>query len=135
MSTYVVTRKADGAEVYRYEADAPIEWAGFEFATHEHVELATPPETPAPAAPRRVTKLAFIERLGDAAFEGILQLAKTDVSVEAFVERFRAVTPDPDGTSMDLADPRTVAGVTAIGQALEQMGVVPAGWAEGVLNV
>lgn len=40
MTTYIVTRKSDGQEVYRYNADAPIEWSGMEFATHDHVAEA-----------------------------------------------------------------------------------------------
>ena len=39
MSTYIVTRKSDGVEVYRYHADAPIEWGGMEFATHDHTAV------------------------------------------------------------------------------------------------
>lgn len=27
MTTYIVTRKPDNQEVYRYSADAPIEWS------------------------------------------------------------------------------------------------------------
>lgn len=49
MTTYVVTLKATGAEVYRYNADAPVEWAGMLFATHDHaaqVEVAEPAATP-----------------------------------------------------------------------------------------
>lgn len=49
MTTYVITRKSDGQEVYRYTAEAPIEWQGMEFATHDHVAL---PELPAePSSP------------------------------------------------------------------------------------
>lgn len=36
---YIVTDKATGAEAYRYQADAPIEWSGMSFATHDHTEL------------------------------------------------------------------------------------------------
>jgi hypothetical protein len=43
-------------------------------------------------------------------------------------------TPEPDGTSIDLDDPRTQAGVQALGMVLEQQGVVSADWAEGVLR-
>lgn len=31
MPTYTVTNKQTNAEVYRYAADAPIEWNGMEF--------------------------------------------------------------------------------------------------------
>lgn len=46
MTTYVITRKSDGQEVYRYTAEAAIEWQGMEFATHDHVELPEPPAAP-----------------------------------------------------------------------------------------
>jgi hypothetical protein len=49
VSTYVVTLKATGQEVYRYSAESPVEWQGMEFATHDHVAL---PELPAePSSP------------------------------------------------------------------------------------
>ena len=37
-----MTNKATGAEVYRYESDAAVEWVGMEFSTHTHAELAAP---------------------------------------------------------------------------------------------
>jgi hypothetical protein len=46
MTVYHVIDKATGAKVYEYEAAAPVEWAGFEFATHDHVAQAAP-EAPA----------------------------------------------------------------------------------------
>ena len=49
MTTYVVTLKSTGAEVYRYNSDAPVEWAGMEFATHDHaaqIEVVEPVATP-----------------------------------------------------------------------------------------
>lgn len=136
MSTYVVTRKADGVEVFRYSNDAPVEWAGMSFVECDHILL--PPEDAAPVVtpvgPRRLTKLQFIDRLGDAAYVAILTMAKTSVLVEAFIRRFEMTTPEADYTSIDLDDPRTVVGVTQIGAALEAASVVDAGWAEGVLN-
>ena len=36
---YVVTDKSTGVEVYRYQADAPIELVGMEFVTHDHTPL------------------------------------------------------------------------------------------------
>lgn len=136
MSTYAVTRKADGVEVFRYSNDVPVEWDGMPFAEYDHVLL--PPEevvpVVTPVGPRRRTKLQFIDRLGDAAYVAILTMAKTSVLVEAFIRRFEMTTPEADYTSIDLDDPRTVAGVTQIGEALEAAGVVGAGWAERVLN-
>lgn len=36
MATYAVHRIKDGVEVYRYTADAVIEWSGFELDAHTH---------------------------------------------------------------------------------------------------
>jgi hypothetical protein len=67
MTIYIVTNKQTGAEVYRYANDAPVEWSGMEFATHDHTavveinpdgsieESATPVEM-------RVTKRSFWNR-------------------------------------------------------------------------
>ncbi len=64
----------------------------------------------------------------------ILTMAKTSVLVEAFIRRFEMTTPEADYTSIYLDDPRTVAGVTQIGAALEAADVVDSGWADEVLN-
>lgn len=48
MPTYQVTRKTDGAEVYRYNAPTPTEWQGFEFTDYDHVAQ---PDMPAAGAP------------------------------------------------------------------------------------
>lgn len=134
MSIYIVTRKSDGVEAYRYTYDAPLDFVDFPEAEYTHAEA--PEDVPpfAPKGPRRLTKLQFIDRLGGAAYIAILTMAKTNVLVEAFIRRFEMTTPEADYTSIDLDDPRTVAGVMQIGAALEAAGVVAAGWAEGVLN-
>ena len=82
---------------------------------------------------QRLTKLEFIEKLGDEAFMAILQMAKASPSVEAWVAKMELTTPDPDGTSVDLCDPRTIAGIEAIGMMLEAQEVVSLGWAQAVL--
>lgn len=134
MSTYIVTEKAAGKEVYRYQSPVVVEWTGMELATHDHTALAEAPVVPEQVAgPRRLTKNQFIDKLGDAAYIGILTLAKQSVNVEAFVKRLEMATPDVDQTSVDLDDPRTVAGITAIGAPLQAMGIVDADWAAGVL--
>lgn len=136
MPVYIVTRKADGAEVYRYESAEPVEWDGMAFSENDHTEAPPTPESADPPKPTvtRLTKLQFIDRLGDDAHKAVLQMAKVNVDVEAFVQRFELATPDADGTSVDLTDPRTVAGVTAIGAALQAMGVVGNNWAIEVLH-
>ena len=50
MKTFIVIRKADQATVFQYDADAAIEWGGFEFDTHDHVEQP-PADPPAPPPP------------------------------------------------------------------------------------
>lgn len=127
MSLYIVTRKSDSTEVYRYSASLPIEWAGMEFATHEHTALAE--EAPAaPVGPRRLTKLAFVGRLGDD-FATILAASKHSIQVEMFVRMLDWATPDADGTSVDLDDPRVIGAL----QALEDAGLIASGRAREIL--
>lgn len=129
MTTYTVTDKSTGAEIYRYQSDAPTEWTGMEFATHDHTAI---PEGPAPApeaGPRRLSKLAFIGRLqGD--YRNVLAAAKVSVDVEMFVKMLDWVTPEADGTSVDLDDPRVAGGLTL----LESDGLLPDGKAWEVLH-
>jgi hypothetical protein len=125
MTTYVVTRKQDQAEIYRYQSDAPIEWAGMEFATHNHtavVDLITD-VVPRMATPRRLTKLAYMNRFTDTELGTIYSVAKTNIGVEVWLAKFNAATPEADGTSIDLDDPRTLGGL----QALEAAGLIGAG--------
>ena len=135
MPDYIVTRKADGKAVYRYQSAEPVAWDGMDFATHSHTEQPAVPtdEATAPVV-TRLAKLQFIDRLGDSAYKAILQLARANLDVEAFVKRFEMTTPESDGTSVDLTDPRTIGGLTAIGAALHAMGVVSATWASEVLH-
>lgn len=133
---YIVLNKETGQEVYRYTADSAIPWAGMDFAVCDHLEapvINLDGSIEGQLVKRRLTKLEFIEALGENAFVAILQMAKVSPIIEAWVEKMKLATPDPDGTSVDLADPRTIAGIEAIGQALEAQGIVTAGWAEGVL--
>jgi hypothetical protein len=83
---------------------------------------------------RLLTKLEFIELLGDAAYQGVLTMAKASVQIEAWVKKMELTTPDADGYSVNLDDPRTQGGVTAIGMALEMQGIVTVDWVSEVLN-
>ena len=131
MTTYTVTRKDTGQEVYRYSADVPISWNGMEFATHDHTTVIE--EAPAvvpPQAARRLTKLGFIGRIG-ADFAAILSASKVNVEVELFVRMLDWATPEPDGTAVDLDDARVIGAL----QALEAAGLLGTGRAQEILNV
>lgn len=132
MKTYRVIRKSDGVLVYQYQAETPIEWSGMSFAECDHIEEAPTPEQVALTTKfggrRRLTKLEFIELLGDD-FISILTAAKSSVQIEAFIELVRLTTPDPDGCSINLDDPR----MQALHQ-LELAGVIAVGRAEEILN-
>ena len=138
MSTWLVTNRITGAVVYAYTADEPTEWPGMEFATCNHV-AEIPVEIPAPS--RRATKLQFrnlfttVEKVGIdlAAIDNPTADTTTRIqsaSLRVFLEDLSSATPDPDGTSIDLDDPRTVAGVNA----LESFGLIAAGRATEILS-
>lgn len=63
MPIYQVISKANGAEVYRYDAISPIEWSGMEFATHDHTEVidvvAAPATVTVYGGRRELSKLEF----------------------------------------------------------------------------
>ena len=131
MPTYTVTSKDTGQAVYRYSADSPVEWSGMEFITHDHTadtEKITD-VIPYMKTSRRLTKLAFIGRLGND-FRSILSAAKVSVDIELFVKMLDWATPDADGTSVDLDDAR-VAGAL---QMLEVGGLIGVGRATEILN-
>lgn len=88
------------------------------------------PEPPPPPPPvRRLTKLAFVGRLGND-FVTILSAAKVNVGIEMFVKMLDWATPDPDGTSVDLDDPRVIGAL----QALEAGGLLAEGRAAEILG-
>lgn len=122
---YVVTNKLTGAGVYRYEADAPVEWRGMEFATHAHTELvAEEVATQEPTSLGQISKLAYMERFSDAELAAIYGAAKVSLAVEVWMEKFKLAE------FIDLADPRTLAGL----QALESNGLIGTGRALEVLH-
>ena len=129
MSTWQVTNRLTGAVVYAYTSDEPVEWPGMEYAAHNHVRVVEVVEVPK----RRLTRLEFIGKIGEAAFVTIIAMAQQSAEIAAWVELVRMATPDPDGTSVDLDDPRTLAGLNALEPALIAQGVVSAGWASGVV--
>jgi hypothetical protein len=140
MPTFKAT-DPDG-NITEYEAATPIpEHLGAGWRLEELVTVVPVIDPDVPPEPvtmyggrRRITKLEFVELLGDAAYAAILTMQKQSVQVEAWVKKMELTTPDADGNSVNLDDPRTQAGVMALGMMLEAEGVVAEGWAEGVLN-
>jgi hypothetical protein len=89
-----------------------------------------PPEHPTVYPRRRLTKLDFINRFTDQEYVTILGATKQSLLVEAWWKKFELSTPNLDGTSIDLNDPRTIAGV----QGLEAMGIIAEGRAAEILE-
>lgn len=135
MTTYVVTRKSDGIEVYRYGADEAIEWVGFEFASHDHTAEAVPETPSVPLATIRITKLAFRNRFTQAEKVAI-EIAALDnpaasMQVRAQSAALRASQQDVAVAQfIDLNRADTRAGV----HALEAAGLLAAGRAAVILD-
>ncbi len=129
MSTWQVTNRLTGEVVYAYTSDVPVEWPGMEYAAHNHTRVVEVVEIPK----RRLTKLELIGRMGEAVFVAIIGMAQQSVEMAAWVELVRMATPEQDGTSIDLDDPRTLAGLNALEPVLIAQGIVSEGWAAGVV--
>lgn len=124
MTTYAVIEKLTQTEVYRYQNDTPVEWEGWEFATHDHVPL---PDEAAPEAPPREivwTKLVFQRRFTDEERIAFRARAKTDPYAEDFNELLR-VADDVRST-----DPDVLRGLNY----LTQVGILAEGRAQEILN-
>ena len=85
MADYIVTNKGTGKFVYRYQADAPIEWNGMEFATHDHTEVVEPDSVVSALDPAqwRIHVGAFFDRFGEAK---IPVLASENQTVQAIIK-------------------------------------------------
>lgn len=135
MKNWLVTRIADGEIVYRYQAEAAIEWQGFEFATHSHTEEVQAEPEPQPVEVRHITKLAFRNRFTQAE-KAALEIAALDNPAAAMPQRaqaagVRATMKDQEAAQfIDLNRVDTRAGV----QALEAGGMLAAGRALAILD-
>ena len=129
MSTWQVTNRLTDVVVDAYGADTPDHADVYPFDTYNHNRVLEVVEAPK----RRITKLELIGRMGEQVFVAILSMAQQSIEMAAWVEMVRMATPDPDGTSIDLDDPRTLAGLNALEPVLIAQGVVSAGWASGVV--
>ena len=138
MSTWQITERATGTVVYAYTSDEAVDWPDYPFATHNH-NLVVPEVQSDPA--RRVTKLQF-RNLFSPEEKVAIEFASLDnpsasqdvrlqaAGLRVFLADVESATPEPDGTSIDLDDPRTVAGVNA----LESYGLIATGRAAEILS-
>ena len=126
MSIYIVTAKATGAEIYRYSADAPIEWSGMQFADFDHtLEVEAPGTvTDVPVVAMTWTKLEYLRRFTQDERIAIRTAAKQVPQLEdylALLELASEVRSD---------DPDIIAAL----QMLEGAGLIAAGRASEILG-
>lgn len=126
MTTWKVTNRATGEIVDAYTSDEPVNWPGLEFDRFNHIAVLAPDQIPR----RRLTKLEYMNRFSDTELTGIYSAAKVSIDVEVWLAKFNAATPDADGTSVDLDDPRTIAGA----QTLQAAGLIGPGRAAEILG-
>ncbi|MFM7008238.1 MAG: hypothetical protein ACKO0Z_02700 [Betaproteobacteria bacterium] len=95
MPEYIVTRKTDGAEIYRYNADAPIEWSGMEFTGYDHIEAAPVVSEPTQQVDPTRWKIyvgSFFDRFGAAKLailsdpDPVVQAVIKDASVRNYID-------------------------------------------------
>jgi hypothetical protein len=127
----------DTQEVTEYEADQPQDvHRGEGWRLEELIVAEMPPDAPPPepqpvyGGRRRLSKLEFVDLLTDTEYVTILAAAKESVQIEAWIRKMELATPEADGTSIDMDDPRTQGGV----QALELIGLLGNGRAEEILR-
>ena len=125
MNNYTVERRDTGEVVYAYGADQATEWPEYPYSEFNHIIQKGDTVQIA----RRITKLAFVARLGDD-YVTLLTASKQSVEVEAFMKMLDWTTPDPDGTSIDLDDDRLTG---ALGR-LEQSGLIATGRAAEITS-
>ena len=127
MPIYNVIRKSDGQQVYEYNSDAPIEWSGMEFATHdhiEHVEINEDGSIEGTVTGRVMTKLEYLRRFTQDERVAIRAAAKSNAVLEDYMALLE-LAQDVNTTDAD-----TVAAVNM----LEQVGLIAAGRAQEILN-
>ncbi len=127
MTTYIVTRKSDGAEVYRYQAEFPCEWPGMEFADYDHtaqVEINPDGSIEGAVTGRVMTKLEFLRRFTAEERIAIRTVAKSNPVLEDYMAMIDLAQ------DIDTSDIDTQTGV----RMLEASGLLATGRADEVLH-
>ena len=109
--------------------DGNIIIADAEFISALHPGAVLLPAEAQQLSKRRLTKLEFFDRYSDSELIGLYAAAETEPAIRVWLDKLKMATPDADGTSVDLDDPRTVAGA----YAMEFGGHIAAGRAAQVL--
>jgi len=126
MSIYIVTAKATGAEIYRYSADAPIEWSGMQFADFDHtLEVEAPGTvTDVPVVAMTWTKLEYLRRFTQDERIASRTAAKQVPALEDYVALLELAS------EVRSDDPDIIAAL----QMLEGAGLIAAGRASEILG-
>ena len=103
MSDWIVENRETGEVVYAYTADAPTDFPEYPFSAYNHSKR---PPASVPMLGRRVSKLEFVARLGDPAFTALIEMSAASAQIAKLMKMIDWATPDQDGTSIDLDDPR-----------------------------
>ena len=122
MPAYIVIRKSDGAEVYRYEAPVPIAFVGMEFDTYDHVEQTSAAQ-PEPQG-RVMSKLAYLRLFTQTERIAIRTAATGSAKLTDYLELLNLAD------EVNTADPDTRAAV----RMLEAVGLLAPGRAAEILG-
>jgi len=126
MTIYIVTAKATGQEVYRYDSSAPVEWHGMEYATHDHTPVADKGTvTDVPVVAMTWTKLEYLRRFTQDERMAIRATAKQVPQLEDYLALLELASEvrsdDPDIISaLNMLEG---AGLLAAGRAAVILGV------------
>lgn len=126
MTEFIVTRKSDGVEIYRYGADAPIEIDGMGFADHDHTPAPDSPDTvtDVPIVSMTWTKLAYLRRFTQSERIAIRDAAKNSPELADYLELLALAE------EIKSDDPDIIAALAM----LEGGGLLAAGRAQEILN-
>lgn len=139
MTTYIVTRKSDGQEVYRYANPEPVEWAGMSFALYDHTAIPDDAPVVAPTGPRKITKFAYRKRF-TAAEKAAIEMACLDDPTKPMAQRamaasLRASQLDAmSATFIDLTPGPLLEETRAAMMPLEALGLLAAGRVSVILD-
>ncbi len=126
MTTYTVTHRATGAEIYRYSADAALDMQLFPFAEFDHTEA--PPDasavTDAPIVAMIWTKLEYLRRFTQTERIAIRGAAKVVPELEDYLQLLELAS------EVRSDDPDIVAALNM----LESAGLIAAGRAGEISN-